>query len=75
VGVRSGLVSGVPCVECGGETYPMKFRVGTVDKAPVALCAKCRGRRAAKVNREKRERHGPGYFACKKGSHDARGRV
>lgn len=38
------------------------------------VCAHCRGKRAAKVVRAKREKHGPTYFARKdRRSNDARG--
>lgn len=61
------------CVECGKETFPFKSRVGKVDETPVSVCRSCRGKRAARVNQEKRERHGAGYFTVRRGEHEARG--
>lgn len=31
-----------------------------------SVCSVCRGRRVAKINKEKRLKHGPGYFGRKK---------
>lgn len=47
------------CQDCGGDIPYGRGFGGSV-------CSKCRGKRVAKINKEKLLKHGPGYFLKRK---------